>query len=497
MKNSGWVGRGHTSSWFDAANWIGGVPVAGRGALFSDGGTWAISLAGTASAQAGATHVTGDNLTFSYGTLTLAAPQPNSGYANDLTIDSGGAVTIARGATLVSPNALTLGGTASGTLDVFGTLDASLVQLSQSTLFARGHAAHVGISNIQTIDVNDSLLALQAGATLDAGPSTLGTFYSSITVGGNQTNGTVSVTGAGSSLTIGILYLGNGDNGILQVGNGGAAHVGVVYAGRGGDGMITVSGTHSVLTAVNAVVIGDVNVLPVGSALTITHGGSVSAGTFGLDLNYGTLALDASASLAGTIVSQVGRIEALSSGTAASVVTLSNAVYLASNDGAQGQYDHTTSVSALGHATLAFTGVISGQNDAILSAGTGHIVLANGANSYHATSLFNATLEIAATGAAGAGTLTFTGGATDHPVLQLDHGVAFTNMIAGFAGHDAIDLRGFAFGSNITDNFAAGTLTLTDGSQTASLALVGTYHSTEFMFATDQHGGTLIELGHG
>ena len=101
MAMNKWTGKGG-HSWFTAANWRLGVPVAQQAVAFSDGGVWAVSLAGTSDAVAGEMTVLGDALTFSGGTLDLSAATPKQGYPVDLAIGGGGSVTVASSATLTS-----------------------------------------------------------------------------------------------------------------------------------------------------------------------------------------------------------------------------------------------------------------------------------------------------------------------------------------------------------------------------------------------------------
>jgi autotransporter passenger strand-loop-strand repeat protein len=85
--------------------------------------------------------------------------------------------------------------------------------------------------------------------------------------------------------------------------------------------------------------------------------------------------------------------------------------------------------------------------------------------------------------------------------LQLDASRSFTGLIAGFASPagitEAIDLRDITFaGAKATwtqvDN-SSGTLTVANGSQTASLTLLGMYSTTQFKLASDgAAGGTLV-----
>src|SRR5262249_41803163 len=94
--------------------------------------------------------------------------------------------------------------------------------------------------------------------------------------------------------------------------------------------------------------------------------------------------------------------------------------------------------------------------------------------------------------------VTFASGATGS--LNLDASSQFTGTIAGLnssAPFDTIDLADIAFGSNTTAVYLAssadtGTLTVSDGTHTANIALLGKYSPTSFKIASDGHGGTAV-----
>ena len=75
-------------------------------------------------------------------------------------------------------------------------------------------------------------------------------------------------------------------------------------------------------------------------------------------------------------------------------------------------------------------------------------------------------------------------------------------MIAGFASPsgvtEEIDLRDISFGNRTkvsfqeANNDLSGTLTVTDGTHTANLTLLGQYSTADFTLASDGVGGTLI-----
>ena len=82
--------------------------------------------------------------------------------------------------------------------------------------------------------------------------------------------------------------------------------------------------------------------------------------------------------------------------------------------------------------------------------------------------------------------------------LRLSDAQDFHGTIAGFAGGETLDLRSIAFnGTSATPLYAptsssGGTLTVGDGTHTASLAMLGSYSTGNFHAADDQHGGTAI-----
>jgi hypothetical protein len=85
----------------------------------------------------------------------------------------------------------------------------------------------------------------------------------------------------------------------------------------------------------------------------------------------------------------------------------------------------------------------------------------------------------------------------------LDSAQTFTGLIAGFSSppgvSEAIDLEDISFGAGTKVTFTeaasnlSGTLTVTSGSETANLTLLGQYTTANFTASSDGHGGTLIK----
>jgi hypothetical protein len=84
-------------------------------------------------------------------------------------------------------------------------------------------------------------------------------------------------------------------------------------------------------------------------------------------------------------------------------------------------------------------------------------------------------------------------------VLELAHSLTYTGTITGFSktGTNSIDLNDIAFAAATTKatysgTTASGILTVTDGSHTAKIILVGNYTLSAFTLSTDGHGGTRV-----
>ena len=80
--------------------------------------------------------------------------------------------------------------------------------------------------------------------------------------------------------------------------------------------------------------------------------------------------------------------------------------------------------------------------------------------------------------------------------LKLDDGIAFTGQVSGLTGSDALDLADVSYGANTTASFSGnaegGTLTVTDGTDTAQIALLGNYLTSGWTLSSDGHGGTVV-----
>jgi hypothetical protein len=106
---------------------------------------------------------------------------------------------------------------------------------------------------------------------------------------------------------------------------------------------------------------------------------------------------------------------------------------------------------------------------------------------------------VASGGSTGSGPTTFTNAGG---ILQLDDSQHFHGLVAGFASPsgviEEIDLEDIVFGKKThatfkeAKNHLSGTLTVTDGTHTANLTLLGQYSAANFSLSSDSHGGTIV-----
>ena len=90
--------------------------------------------------------------------------------------------------------------------------------------------------------------------------------------------------------------------------------------------------------------------------------------------------------------------------------------------------------------------------------------------------------------------VTFASGADG--TLKLDAATAYTGKVSGLALGDTLDLANLAYDSHMTvgysGNAAGGVLSVSNGSQTANIALLGNYMASTFTLGSDGHGGTTV-----
>ena len=105
------------------------------------------------------------------------------------------------------------------------------------------------------------------------------------------------------------------------------------------------------------------------------------------------------------------------------------------------------------------------------------------------TTISGGELELQSGATAGSSTITFSGGGT----LRLDATGAYGFLVAGFAVPDAFDLSQIKFASatsGYVGNTQSGTLTVGDGTHSASILLLGNYTAGSFNLSPEGGGAT-------
>jgi 20S proteasome alpha/beta subunit len=167
------------------------------------------------------------------------------------------------------------------------------------------------------------------------------------------------------------------------------------------------------------------------------------------------------------------------------------------------QYTVWNTDSSGNYISSSTNGVVSGSSAALESLetsfhqdlnGDGVVVTSGSGSAVSAGNLvIGAGASVEITGAY-PGTITFAGSSG---TLTIDNSASFSGKIAGqLAIGDVIDLADITAGASATigysGNNSPGTLTLSDGTNTASIALLGNYSLANFTASNDGHGGTSV-----
>jgi autotransporter passenger strand-loop-strand repeat protein len=218
----------------------------------------------------------------------------------------------------------------------------------------------------------------------------------------------------------------------------------------------------------------------------------------------------ATATASATVVDSGGLQAVLTDGVTSHTTVSSGGTELV----AAGGTAYSTTVASSG--TLTIDGTVSGATVlsggiAVVSAGgtldvlagntvAGATVMAGGfeyvssGGKIDGATISGGTLVLSSGSNAGQSTIVFAGGGT----LEVDASKKFAAAISGFGVPDHIDLADIAFGPKTTLGFTeaannlSGTLTVSDGTNTAHILLLGQYLVGQFTSASDGHVGTLI-----
>ena len=451
--------------------------------MVSSGGVEIVSSGGVAS---GTTLLSGGTLIVDSGgsdpglhfsggvVLNPGSPVVSNGQTSvGLVISAGNIVTVASGG-------VTTGATiGSGGLEVVssgGTATATTL-LSGGTLDLLGGASDPGLSDTGGRIEIDSGFVLAVAAATSSGLIVLSGGEADVSAGGVTTGTVISSGGLEIVSAGGIASATTMDSGGTLELLAGAAAPGLVYSGG------TVEIHSGFVLGVTSAIAGDL-VIQSGGELDISAGGVTYATTL---LSGGTLDLLSGAfgpglnDTGGTIEIGSGYVLGVIDATSRGLVVLSSGEV----DINSGGVTTGTVVSSGGLEVVWSGGVASGT---VASAGGSETVASGGTASD--PTIGGGTLELQS-GAIVSGAITFGGiGGT----LQIDDPTAVTlpNTIGGFAFGDAIDLRGLAWDPSNTVSFNLGTLAVTGGGVTDTVALGGLVADSSFVLQSDGVGGTTV-----
>jgi len=475
-----WTGAGLDGYWFTSANWSDGIPREQANALFANGDFGIISLTPDAGQQAvaGELGIKAATLGFATGWLyldpvTVSSPEQTQ----DLLIGDA-TLTVAAGAHVAGAGVFTLKYQAIVTLygsfhDAVGDV---LGEGDQVTISGQG-AAWVNTASfyLGTGGAAAQLLINQGGALKVTQVATIA-------------DGSAIVTGAGSIITAGTLEVGNGLSGTLTIENGAQVTDVSGIVADSPSATVLLTGAGSSWTNSNGLLIGDQTGQ---AAVTVTDGAKLGfAGGLSID---GTLVLDGTAKLNGSYISLEGGTiiaEPPPGQPTGPDVIIRHSVDLF---GVGGGLD-TAYLESVPGSRLAIAGTISESLvlPETLQIVTGTVVLQNSQNSISQIQIAAGTLDLAATGAAGGGSISFIGSGT----LQVEAGVAVSELITGFEySGQTLDLAGMKFGDASTYSYApvanqqGGVLTVSNGTQSAVFDLSGYHNPSDFFFGHSSLGG--------
>jgi hypothetical protein len=467
------------------------------------------------------------------GTLTATGAEIDSNNGTGLAIDLesltllggtlGGLGTIATASALNTfsgvsiANSTTVTVTDNTTLELKGTIaDAGTIALGSSdhatqleisgSVFLNG-SGHVTLSdNTHNAIVSDGSAATLNNSDTIAGAGTIGdahlTLFNSGLIEATGTHALIIDTGVDpvSGPVVGNLLVTNTSTGVLEAAPGHTLQIddnvqndGLIQAGSSGSNSAAVVHVTGNITGTGSI--------DLFNHATVEIGGSVSSGqTVNFESAGGgsLLILDDSHDFHGTITG----LTEFSTESLENHVDLMDLAYRQGHMSTSYSNGLLTIKNGLDSVTLHVSPA-QGMDPAFEFAndGSGHTLIDDPSPSGAMTIDSNQTLDISS---AATGTVTFTNSNGNTGALVLGDSHEFTGTIAGFTGDgtpdnsDAIDLQDINFAKLTTETYTenasgtGGTLTLSDGTNTASLNFLGNYAPANFNFSSDGNGGTLL-----
>ena len=432
--------------------------------------------------------------------------------------------------TLNSSEAVTVTGTPTLTLNDGGTATYASGSGTSTLKFSYTVASGQNTSGLAVTGVNGTITDLAGNALSTTNlPATLAGVVIDTT-----TPSVSSVAASGSGITAGSGNLGVGSVVTLTVNLNEAVTVaggtptltlndGGTASYTGGSGSTALTFSYTVATGQNTA---DLAVTAVNlNAATVKNTGGTPANLIGAVGNLaGTLQIDTTSPKVAQVVASPGTGEVTTNHTVLITVDMSEAVTVTGtptlllNDGGTATYDATRSTAnalvfdyAVGSrqvtTDLRVSGITLPTGSSIRDlAGNNAVLTGPGAD-------LGLRINTATKGVAGpsGGNLTITNGAElelfgpstanvsfsgTTGELKLDDLLAFTGRISGLTAADALDLSDINYGvstkASFSGNTKGGTLTVTDGSHTAKIALVGNYLTSGWTLSSDGNGGTVV-----
>jgi autotransporter passenger strand-loop-strand repeat protein len=356
------------------------------------------------------------------------------------------------------------GGIDSGAKTIGGSQEVHLGGLAVSAIVSSGAQLIFGSASATLVS------GPGASAVVEVGGVTTGTAVSS--------GGTENVAGIASAT---IISSGGAEN-VLAGGVASAATVlnggsQTVFKHGTASSTIVSSGGQEIVSSGASAVSGTVRS---GGQETVNSGGTASATTVG-----GTEVVFAGGQAVDAMVLS-GATQVLRGGTATSTTVASGGVETISAGTA-------TAMTVSGSAVVSSGGT---ANATVIDSGGYELVMSGGLVS--GATLSGGTLEIKSGGLAASSTITFA--TTSSSTLVLDD-TKFRGKIAGFTGSgsatsnsDAIDLAALSDGATLgyVGNTLSGTLTVSDGSHTVKLTMLGNFVQSNFSVIDDGGGHAMI-----
>jgi probable HAF family extracellular repeat protein len=492
---------GISGNFTTASNWNpSDIPGSGNAAIITAAGTYTVTSSLNETVYS-LTTATGTTLEITADKFTATNQSGAVTNAGTIAVDSAATLAIDQG--LIKNT---------GTVAVSGTLNfGSYPSLGNVTLQGGG--------NVTLSGTNASINSNGTNATLTNTDNTIsGVGY--LSLGGmliNQSSGIIDANGSGSPggnniLSLSVATLNNA--GTIESTGYGNLFIYVNQAGNlNNSGTIEATsdvGTYSTITG-PVVNTGNIEVL---GAANLTINGAV-AGTGNETINDGALTLVAGVSAgqqltfsgsSGALTLEdasdfAGTVAGFALGNSIDLTTIKfssssfNLTYTPNQNNTGGVLSVTdgtnsAAINILGSYTQA--NFIANTDGSVGTLITDPPVIEQPPGGAAATIANDTVLEVNATDS---GNVTFVG-ATG--TLWLDQPATFSGTVADFGAQDRIDLSNMRFGAHTTLGYSenksdtGGTLTVTDGTHAAAIALFGNYMASTLVIGADGHGGTSV-----